>query len=53
MSLELNGQEFSVSTAMQMGISITRVRQDNSTFAYIVRVPFDAQYVKKQVSFFR
>ncbi|KAG1959281.1 zona pellucida sperm-binding protein [Pimephales promelas] len=48
MSLELNGQEFSVSTAMQMGISITRVRQDNSTFAYIVRVPFDAQYVKKQ-----
>lgn len=50
MSLELNGQEFSVSTAMQMGCSITRVPQDNNTFAYIVGVPFDAEFVVKQVS---
>ncbi|XDV18957.1 hypothetical protein PO909_024543 [Leuciscus waleckii] len=48
MSLELNGQEFSVSTAMQMGCSISRVPQDNNTFAYILRVPFDAQFVVKQ-----
>ncbi|KAK7171029.1 hypothetical protein R3I94_001054 [Phoxinus phoxinus] len=47
-SLELNGQEFSVSAAMQIGCSITRVPQDNNTFAYIVMVPFDAQFVVKQ-----
>lgn len=50
MSLELNGQVFSVPTAMQMGLSITRVPQDNNTFAYIIGVPFDAQFVVKRVS---
>lgn len=49
-SLEMNGQEFSLSAAMQMGCSITRVPQENNTFAYILTVPFDAQFVVKQVS---
>uniref|UniRef100_A0A8C1RU19 Zona pellucida protein AX 4 n=1 Tax=Cyprinus carpio TaxID=7962 RepID=A0A8C1RU19_CYPCA len=47
-SVELNGQEISVSTAAQMGYSITRVSEGKDTFAYIIRVPFDDQFVVKQ-----
>ncbi|KAK9972160.1 hypothetical protein ABG768_025486 [Culter alburnus] len=49
-AIELNGQEISVLTAMQMGFSITRVQEDGSdiTFAYILRVPFEDQFVVKQ-----
>nr|XP_055053904.1 zona pellucida protein AX 4 [Misgurnus anguillicaudatus] len=47
-SVTLNGQEFSVLTATQMGYSITRISQDNNTFAYILRVQFDDSVVKKQ-----
>lgn len=50
-SVELNGQEISVSTAAQMGYSITRVSEGKDTFAYIIRVPFDDQFVVKQVRF--
>lgn len=51
-SVTLNGQEFSVLTAMQMGYSIARIPQDNNTFAYILRVPFDDSVVKKLVRLF-
>ncbi|XP_050969724.1 zona pellucida protein AX 4 isoform X2 [Labeo rohita] len=47
-SVELNGQEISVLTAAQMGYSITRVSEENNTFAYIIRVPFEDQFVVKQ-----
>ncbi|ROL45590.1 hypothetical protein DPX16_17706 [Anabarilius grahami] len=49
-AIELNGQEISVLSAMQMGFSITRVQEDGSdnTFAYILRVPFEDQLVVKQ-----
>ncbi|KAL1271680.1 hypothetical protein QQF64_030696 [Cirrhinus molitorella] len=47
-SVELNGQEISVLTAAQMGYSITRVSEGNNTFAYIIRVPFEDQFVVKQ-----
>lgn len=50
-AIELNGQEISVPTAMQMGYSITRVPEDgDNTFAYILRVPFEDPFVVKQVS---
>ncbi|XP_067257846.1 zona pellucida protein AX 4 [Chanodichthys erythropterus] len=49
-AIELNGQEISVLTAMQMGFSIIRVQEEGSdiTFAYILRVPFEDQFVVKQ-----
>ncbi|XP_073692754.1 zona pellucida protein AX 4 [Garra rufa] len=47
-SVALNGQEISVLTAAQMGYSITRVSEENNTFAYILRVPFEDQFVVKQ-----
>ncbi|XP_074416275.1 LOW QUALITY PROTEIN: uncharacterized protein LOC107738014 [Sinocyclocheilus rhinocerous] len=47
-SVELNGQEISVLTAAQMGYSITRVSEAEIPFAYIIRVPFDDQFVVKQ-----
>uniref|UniRef100_A0A672JWJ7 Uncharacterized LOC107597052 n=1 Tax=Sinocyclocheilus grahami TaxID=75366 RepID=A0A672JWJ7_SINGR len=47
-SVELNGQAISVLTAAQMGYSITRVSEGKNTFAYIIRVPFDDQFVVKQ-----
>lgn len=49
--MELNGQEISVLTAAQMGYSITRVSEGENTFAYMIRVPFDDQFVVKQVRF--
>lgn len=48
-SVTLNGQELSVLTAMQMGYLITRIPQENDTFAYILQVPFDNAVVKKLV----
>lgn len=48
-SVTLNGQEYSVLTAVQMGYSITRIPQENNTFAYILRVPFDDPVVEKLV----
>ncbi|XP_052417522.1 zona pellucida protein AX 4 isoform X12 [Carassius gibelio] len=47
-SVELNGQEISVLTAAQMGYSISRVSEGNATSAYIIRVPFEDQFVAKQ-----
>ncbi|XP_051512641.1 uncharacterized protein LOC127416983 [Myxocyprinus asiaticus] len=46
-SVVLNGNEFSMLTATQKGYSITRIPQDNNTFAYIIRVPFDDPLVEK------
>ncbi|KAF4111382.1 zona pellucida protein AX 4 isoform X2 [Onychostoma macrolepis] len=47
-SVELNGQEISVLTAAKMGYSITRVPEEENSFAYIIRVPFDDRLVVKQ-----
>ncbi|TRY94235.1 hypothetical protein DNTS_028579, partial [Danionella cerebrum] len=47
-SVELNGHEVPVLNAIQMGYSISRVSEDNSTFAYILRVSFDDKFVMKQ-----
>ncbi|NP_001191108.1 zona pellucida protein AX 4 precursor [Danio rerio] len=47
-AMEFNGQEISVLTAIQMGYSVTRVSETNLTFAYIIRVPFQDQFVVKK-----
>lgn len=47
--MTLNGHEFSVQTATEMGYTTTRIPQENNTFAYILKVPFNDPVVEKLV----